>query len=67
MWLRLHTQIAAEVEALDPDRRCVAYWQGKRQREAAVAGLLPWRQRAAGDATAPPAERGCTSGRSRRR
>ncbi len=60
------TQIAAEVEALDPDRRCAAYWRGKRQREAAAAGLLPWRQRAPGDAASAPAERSC-SGRNRRR
>ena len=64
MWL--HLQIAAEVEALDPDGRCVAYWQGKRQRAAAVAGLLPWRQRAAAESIPVPTELGC-SGRNRRR
>ena len=59
-------QIAAEVETLDPDHLCAAYWHGKRQRQAAVAGLLPWRSRAASDPAAVPAEGGC-SGRKRRR
>ncbi len=58
-------QIAAEVEALDPGHRCASYWDGKAQREAAVAGLLPWRRRGRTDQTAGPADKEC-GGRKRR-
>ena len=60
-------QIAAEVEALDSDHRCAMYWAGKAQREAAVAGLLPWRRRGNPDQTAGPAADKECGGRKRRR
>ena len=31
-------QIVDGIEALDPERRCAEYWQGKAHREAAAAG-----------------------------
>ena len=51
------------IEALDPERRCAEYWQGKAHREAAAAGL-PAPERGAPRAPRAPCARG---GRSKRR
>jgi len=61
-------EVAAAVEALDPERTCVDYWRGKEDREAAKAGLpVAARAGAPGRVRAPRPSRAKGARRDRRR
>lgn len=36
-------QIVEKIEEIDPERRCVLYWEGRQERNAIKAGLAPER------------------------